>query len=490
MSLVGWLMPGLLCLLLRCALGLAVALVTAVVPGALASRAQTVGAASATPMVFARTIRNGLGVSGRPGLDADVAMYAAMLDQIHVRDIRSPIVSGGISQARHWEELQRVMQRAGVADPHPRFTALVGAYLNDPATTWAIQQTALLDVAGTGLLFAIEGPNEVNNPLVGGGAHPPGELRDDTHAADFPQNYVAWARAIHDFKQAHPAPLGGVILVAPSIASGLRADYARLPDVSGAVDVGNIHFYAGGGRQPDFSTPVSADVGSFDSIYDWAHRAEIPNGRVWLTESGASTSGNYATDGLSQAKYLANQIMEYFAAGGPHMFVYNLIDPKERAGTVEDHFGMFHADGSPKPAALMLGALQDLLSLGSYSDARNTKDVSSFKPGYDAGALTLHSAPGLGGTSARALVIAKSDRSTIVAVWNEASVDDGHGHDLAPAAQLVTLDFGGGVRFRVHDLFEYLHPGANVSGGAFVSGTSLDLELRGYPLLVELSPHG
>ncbi len=468
--------------MLRLLLLLAVVASLSTLPG----RAQPVPA-PAVPLVLARTVRNGVGVSGRPGVDASVAAYAAMLGQIHVRDIRSPIVSGGTSQARHWGELRLVMQQSGLAEP-PRFTALVGAYLNDPATTWAVQQAALLDVAGTGLLYAIEGPNEVNNPLVGGGSHAPTDGGDKTGVSEFAANYQAWARAIHDFKQAHAAALQGVTLVAPSIASGLRTDYARLPDIAAFADAGNIHFYAGGGRQPDFSIAVSPDVGSFDTIYDWGRQFELPHGRVWLTETGASTSGNYAADGLSQAKYLMNQIMEYFAAGGTHMFIYDLLDPKNRTGTVEDHFGIFAADRSPKPAAAMLGILQDLVSLRSYEDRANARDVGVFTPGYDPARLRLSPSDGGGAPSPRALVIAKSDRSTIIAVWNEAAIDDGHGHELDPAPQQVTLDFGSTVRFRLHDVIEQVqHTGAS-QAERFDTGASLTVALRGYPLLVELSP--
>ena len=87
-------------------------------------------------------------------------------------------------------------------------------------------------------------------------------------------------------------------------------------------------------------------------------------------------------------------------------------------------------------------------------------------------------------------MIAKSDGSTIVAVWNEAAIDDGHGHDLDPPAQSVTLGFGKAVHFRVHDLLQSGQHASASQNERFNAGTSVGLALHGYPLLVELSPAG
>ena len=455
------------------------------------SGAQSMPQPRPAAMVLARDVRNGWGVCGGPGIDASIDTYAAMLNRIGTRDIRAQLVINGRSSALRWRELRLAMERTGMSSPMPRFTALVSAYLNDLATTWLSQREALLDVAGTGMLRAIEGPNEMNNRIAGNGAHGPDDSADRTDASRYPANYLAWARAMHDFKQSNAAPLRGVSVVAPSIASGLPADYARLPNVSGLVAAGNVHFYAGGGRQPDFSIPPNPAVGSFDNILAWARSAEVPSGTVWLTETGASTSGNYARDGVSQAKYIANQMFDYFAAGGRRMFLYNLLDSSDASDDAEANFGLFHHNGSPKPAALMLEALKDLLSLSRYDEPRNATDTAPFQPGFDAKDLTVSWPGAPAGLAPHVLIMAKSDRSSIIAVYDESAIDDGNGHSLAPPATQVTLDFGSMQTFSVHDLLGRTPlMGTTPDGGRFSRADTLTLETRGYPLLVELKPPG
>ena len=453
------------------------------------SRAQSPPQAHPAAMVLARDVRNGWGVCGGPGIDASIDRYAAMLNRIGTRDIRAQLVMGGRSSALRWRDLRLAMERAAMSSPTPRFTALVSAYLNDLATTWLSQREALLDVAGTGMLRAIEGPNEMNNRIAGNGAHGPDDVADKTDASRYPANYLAWARAMHDFGQSNAGALRGVSIVAPSIASGLPADYARLPNVSSFVAAGNVHFYAGGGRQPNFSMSPNPAVGSFDNILAWAKSAEVPGGTVWMTETGASTSGNYARDGVSQAKYIANQMFDYFAAGGRRMFLYNLVDSSDGSNDAEANFGLFHHDGSPKPAALMLEALKDLVSLNRYDDPRNVNDTAPFQPGFQAKNLTVSWPGAPAGLSPHVLVMAKSDRSSIIAVYDESPIDDGNGHSLTPPASQVTLDFGSEQVFSVHDpLGRTPLVGTTPGGGRFSRAVTLTLETRGYPLLVELKP--
>lgn len=433
-----------------------------------------------TPVVPARTVRNGWGICGRPGIDAAPEAYAAMMGAIGTRNLRCPIADPGTPD--RLLALRRAMRGQGPHNTGPRITGLVTAYLNDPRTTWASQQPILLALAREGLLAAIEGPNEINNPATGGGAHGPDDTADHTSGAEVAANARAWAQALARFRQANAQALAGVVLVGPSIASGLHADYAAMPALTGLADAGNMHFYAGGGRQPSFSIPPNPEVGSFASVYAWARAAMMPQGRMWLTETGASTSGNYAPDGISQARYLANQLLDFFAAGGERLFIYQLVDGSGRTGDVEGNFGLFHRDDRPKPAAVMLGHLKQLLSLGSYDNPANDTDTGPLMPGYDPGSLSLEGPPGVA-----TLLLAKSDGTSLLAVWNEPPIDDGHGTSLVPAPTRLQLDFGSPQTFSVHDL---LGPqplsGTTPSGRAFDTARTVAIELRGSPLLIEL----
>ena len=439
--------------------------------------------------VLARDLRNGWGVCGRPGLDAGIDAYAAMLEQIGTRDIRTSLVVNGSSALPRFEELRRRMRQARMAAPTPRVTALVSAYLNDPRTTWRGQQPALLAMAATGMLRGIEGPNEINNREVGDGSHGPDDLTDQTGLLAFPGNFRAWAQALHQFRQANAAALRGISLVAPSIASGLPWEYARLPDVRAFVDAGNVHFYAGGGRQPSYSTGINPMVGYFANVAGWARSAQVQDGPFWLTESGATTSGNYARDGVSQAKYIANQFFDLFASGGSRLFFYQLIDGDGAPGNIEGNFGLFRHNGTPKPAAIMLGNLKHLLSLDTYDNPRNTADLEAVTPAYDASALAVSGMGDVGQAGPGYLVMHKSDGSTMIAVWNEPAIDDGKGNSLAPAPRTVTLDFGSVQTFSIHDLLGATPlTGTTPRGTQFDTGRTTTVALRGYPMLVELRP--
>ena len=438
----------------------------------------------------ARDIRNGWGICGIPGRDASEAAYATMLDQIGTRNIRAHLFQHGTTAAGHYEAIRRAMVQAGTANPTLHLTALVTAYLNDSMTSWPNQQNALLAFAKTGMLRAIEGPNEINNRVAGNGAHGPNDRADRTGIPDYPSNYLAWAQALAEFKRANAKALQDVALIAPSIASGMKDDYARLPAVAAFVDAGNMHFYAGSGRQPSFSTGRNPLVGYFANIENWAQSAQIPAGPVWMTEAGASTSDtNYARDGISQAKYIANQFFDYFAAGGTRLFIYQLVDGSGMPNDTEGNFGLFRHDGTPKPAAVMLGHLKNLLSLGSYDDTRNLHDEGTFTPVYDAQALRLTGLTSPDQAGQGYLIMPKSDGSTMIAVWNEPPIDDGKGRDLQPGPDPITLDFGSVQTFSVHDL---LGPspltGTTARGTQFDTGRTVQLQLRGYPMLVELRP--
>ncbi len=421
----------------------------------------------------ARDLRNGWGVCGNPGIDAGIDAYAAMLQRIGTSVVRSPLARDGRPIGPQFESLRLAMARLDPALPPPRLTAIVTAYLNDAATTWAMQQGALRAVAASGLLGAIEGPNEINNRVTGGGSHGPDDHADRTGPDAYPANSLAWAKVLDQFRRQTPQ-LHGLPLIAPSIASGLREDYARLPPLTGLADAGNVHFYAGGGRQPGFSIPPNPDVGSFASVFGWAQAAQLPAGPMWLTETGASTSGNYARDGVSQAKYLANQFFDAFAAGAQRLYFYQLIDGSSAPGDTEGNFGLFRHDGLPKPAVAMLERLKHLLSVGQFEDPRNRADTGPVTAAYDPRDLTL-------GGAAEVLVLQKSDGSSVVAVWNEPPIDDGKGNSLVPASQAITLDLGSTQRFAIHDLLEPAAPD-------FETGRRVSVRLRGHPVLVELRP--
>ena len=443
------------------------------------------------PSIPARNVRNGWGVADSVGEGSQPEVHASMLDRIATRNLRVTVCQFGQSAMPGLQALQRAMRAGGISQPKLRLTALVNAYMHDTITTWPLQKHALLDLAAAGMLRAIEGPNEIN-ARIGGvvGTHGPDDRDDRTGDNDFAANFLAWCKAIARFKQENRI-LGAVNTISPSLVISPPATFRKLPDVSHIVDSGNLHFYAGGGLQPSLSLRFDPFVGTFQNTLHWAKVTEMGGGPVWLTECGATTSDIYARDGISQAKYLANQIFSYFAAEDGNMFVYRLTDGSGKPGDAEGNFGLFHQDGTPKPAAIMLRGLQDLLSLKSYGDPSNAVDNRPVPNVFDPRGLTV---PGLTGSNPddpSCLIMPKADGSTLIAVWNEAPVDNGKGQDVAPADKTIAVDFGSAHRFAVHDLIDPdLLSGMADRRGRPATGRGAHIVLRGYPMVIELMPEG
>ena len=85
----------------------------------------------------------------------------------------------------------------------------------------------------------------------------------------------------------------------------------------------------------------------------------------------------------------------------------------------------------------------------------------------------------------------KTDGSTLIAVWNEPSVDNGKGQDVAPGDKTIAVDFGSTQRFAVHDLIDPgLLSGMADRRGRPATGRGAHIVLRGYPMVIELMPEG
>ena len=364
-----------------------------------------------------------------------------------------------------WNDI--AAKAAGYFPAGLRADVLVTGYLNDP-TTFADQQVTIPRIAG--LIETIEGPNEINNYGVGNGSHGPFGTTDQTK--NFPANYAAWAKALHDWQKIAPA-LSRVKLLAPTIASGDPKDYSSLPNVSPYVDTGDFHFYAGNGRQPS-----NFGGGNFAAIYDWYKAAAVPAKPVSLSEWGQTTAGKPGQggcDNATQAKYVLNQVFDIQAKGIYRAYLYQLMDdtpdgdPTGNGGT-EAHFGIFDSRWGVKPAAQALANVKNLLS---DTSARFTPKV----PAYRVSGVTNAGAAG------SSLSISKSDGSTFLVVWNEPQIWDPKADaPVTPPSDPVRVDFGGSYSYKVYDPV--------VGLGAFQDGRGpgVSVTLRGSPLLIQIIP--
>lgn len=344
---------------------------------------------------------------------------------------------------------------------------LVTGYLNAPDVTLASQQTCIPQISG--LIETVEGPNEINNVYVGHGTHGPADKSDQT--VNFPANSEAWAQAIFEWQKRTPA-LSRVQLLAPSIASGDPNDYARLPNISPDVDAGNIHFYAGNGRQPS-----GFGGGNFAAVNEWYQAAATPGKRLALTECGQTTAskpGQGGCDEGTQAKYVLNQMFDAAVKGVYRAYFYQLMDdtpdgdPTGNGGT-ESHFGLFDYQWHPKPAAQVLTNVKALLS-------DKTTRFTAKAPTYRVSGLTHAGAAG------SSLSVSKSDGSTFLVVWNEPQIWDPKANAaVTPPDDKVTVDFGGDCAYKIYDPLTGSKP---IAAGR---GSHVTVNVLGSPMLIRLS---
>lgn len=456
----------------------------------------------------ARDVRNGWGVNVPNTPDA-AERTAAALAFIGTRWVRLQFdgnTSAGI------RALQEALLRQGAAEPNLKLQLLLNGYRNGAAlNTWTAQQRWILDDVlsirrpdGRSVLAAIEGPNEVNSGN-GGGSRGPNDTLDKTggqvSTSDNPvanANFVDWARRLSDFRHQNADALRGVEILSPTILYFFPGDWSRALDVSRDVDFGTFHYYAGpSGTGGVPSWPPNPD--NFARMYRFAQAGISPGRPLVQSEGGASShaDGGYAADGRSGARYQLMQILDHHAMGGHRYMIYDLFNnPPSTKGRAtrdpEDNFGLYYGDWTtPKPAAVALHNLSDLLSLGnSARDPRNRADTKAFTPAYDAAGLKVS---GLrdAGSAGHALVMPKSDGSTIVAIWNEPMIDTGAGVSVTPTANAIVVAFGSEETYRVYDPTG----GGGVADFAarattlpIASGTgrSVALTLYGTPLLIEL----
>ncbi len=437
--------------------------------------------------IAARDHLDAWGVVFSPGGAQSLAMNAAALDRIGVRRIRSHLAVSGVEL---WQAQQDQMIADGHARPALKFDDLVIAYNQHPAT-WDEQKPAILAAAAAGLLTSIEGPNEMNNYSTGGGTHGVNDKVDRTEAWAGPDgNVYAWAAAIHTWKTGLVGPdaeaMASVELLAPSIASGLAADFAALPNLAGLVDFGNVHFYAGGGHSPGLEQlDDNPDVGYFANLYHWAQAAMTPGVPVVVSECGATTPPGAGYGPQGQAKYVLNQLHEGAGIGARYLYIYTLFDPSTGTGGSEGNFGLFQTDGSEKPVVPALAAVKQLLSLGNdYDSPANDADTKCFEPGYDGAALTVS---GIGPNNfsshvADAVIYPKSDGSTLISVTNEPRASDDDGQDLTPTVVVATLHLGSVQSWHLYDVLGPTPLLAVESG----TGDSIEVPLSGYPRYVLL----
>ena len=253
------------------------------------------------------------------------------------------------------------------------------------------------------VLEAVEGPNETDI-----------FTQFKYKGKGFPNGTIAFMRDFYPAIKKDPLlrhlPVLQTTLAFPgaAVGKGIRADL--LGDLSGYADYGNSHNYFSFGEFPS------------DRIKD----DHLPlNSRITPGKPMVSTEGGYQMgdgdgykgiwdDGLSapfseeiHGRYLLRYALEQYRLGYSRSFIYELLD-SDRA-----KWGLFRADGTPRPAARGLRTMIKLLGEGRWDSGAKRWIAPSLKP--RALAYSVSKLP----NSVHSLLFQKSNGRFYLVLWNE-----------------------------------------------------------------------
>ncbi len=305
-----------------------------------------------------------------------------------------------------------------------------------------------------GAVAAIEGPNEVNM------------------TSSFSWNGQNSMSAAQSYQQA----LDAAVRADPALKSdaiynitlaGVGADaYQSLGNMSADATDGNMHVYFANGTPPAGTIQYNLGLASLAT----------PSDPTAITETNYATASQIAgqvSDGV-QARYDLDLLMDATKDGVAATYFYELLD--ERADPndtdVQNHYGLFNADGTPKAVATAIHNLMSVLN-----------DTGATASGFATGSLA-YSVAGLP-ASGNSLVLEKSNGAYDLVVWAEpALLNAAIGSQLAATPRPVTVSFGG-TQSEVR-VFDPLAGTSAVSDSKTVS--SVSVSVTDHPLVIEVEP--
>jgi hypothetical protein len=337
------------------------------------------------------------GAYSRPDRAADALKYIGVT---HLRDQTPTPWVGGSAPTQTYE---RLMDRG----LHFDFLALGGNF--DYETT--AKQLRPLAKKYPGMIDAVEGFNEVD--------HAPVSFNG--------QSGIEGSRAAQS-----------------ALYAGVKNDPAlkQLPvfDLTGAdwpdagakrADFANVHLYAQNGNPPG---------AWFNGAAQDAQKRGIP---LVVTEFGYASNPQsgwmvIGVDERTQAKGIMLGIFHSLALNIKRTYIYELLDqkPDPLMKDIQQHFGLFRVDYQPKASAIALHnlakILNDPLPKGGVIPIEDFNLDTALLP------ATVHS-----------LVIAKTDGTRLIAIWNDAGIwDRATGKPIESAPLPVTLRLPAGAKAR------------------------------------------
>ena len=370
--------------------------------------------------------------------------------------VRSDLQYLGVHLVRDSLTSEAVLPRfRALGDDGISFDVLVKQQAGGEPVAWQLAETKTLAPH----VRSIEGPNEVNTWPV----HQDG-------LTGFP---AATAMQRRIYGSVHGEGRAGIRTGTPvlgyTLGGGSPHEFREIGDISGVVDAGNAHIYFNHGVPP------------YDTLVrQLNYQAQTtPHRPMVITETGYYTAPDATPrwGGVTaqvQAKYTLDLLLDACKLGVDQTYLYELMDEKpDPAGTDrESHFGLFNADGSPKPVATGMHNLFQLLQDGSGKG----KDIDDSTLDYSLAGMP---------SSGNSLLMRKTDGSYWLALWNEPEIWDATTRQEISQPDIpVSLTLA--VPARSIHVFDPMQGTKAIHVSSAVD--HVDLQLPDHPLLVEIVP--
>ncbi len=248
-----------------------------------------------------------------------------------------------------------------------------------------MQQLDQLAQQYPGVVRSVEGPNEINNfPVTN---VPAGETEEQAAEAIQRQIYSA----VHS-----DSNLSGVPVY--YLTGGAPIDLSANP---GLADLANGHPYPHDGQQPynwitnEFTSHFTMP-GQYPKAITETGYYTLPQSKDWG-----------GVDQPAQAEMMLNDYFDAALQGTTRTFAFMLEDAyaDPNGSNINDHFGFFDINNSPKIIAYAMHHIADVLPTDAASSPVSVQAAISGLP-----------------STAHTLALTKSDGSVVLFLWNEAPV--------------------------------------------------------------------
>lgn len=351
-------------------------------------------------------------------IGVSVHSTSAPYDSVSLAQWQADIAALGVRHVRMERVTTSNTRQTQLVNAMPPGTKLL-AILDDRGTQSPSVSWAHIQANWQRTIVAVSGPNEPNIDA----SMPAGWPLSGTY--DGTSNYMPVNEAQRQQALVWTAVSGGAATVAcsPLAMRDQPAWFARygigMPRTPLPFQAGDIHMYQGGRR--------FQKNGNLGTLVD-AFRTEFgPHLPVWLSETGyhnliGTSDTHIGTSEEVAAIYAAEFPFACQAEGIDRAYFYELYNETSLSGR-EANFGLFHAPGTSKPIATVLGRILSL-----YSD-----------PGAPHPSSALRVRITGGGSDFQSALHQKRDGRWLLAMWRRANLwDFPNMSPIAPPSPTIT----------------------------------------------------